>query len=318
STSTASGTGQDNPYSGFLMDSMMDPVPWHSGIPFEPLNDAIMRTTISDEYGKLNLNALLQAEGDGQPAERDALVETLTNFFRYRAPDSETPPEAIVDAILDWLDYDDEDEERPEGAEMEYYEGLEIPYACKNGPMDSIEELLLIKGMTPELYYGNVEEEQLPLSEYLTVHGDWQGRININTAQLDLLQSVFEANGGDPALAAEIYETVRTEQPYTDAGQVQGLLPEQQAAEEEEQLRRQQQRRQDPQAEQEQRRNRTSSVFTVSSNAFRIYGDGMFEETLVRIEAYVYRGGAAGGGGGEDGAAPSEEPFRVLAWNVIR
>jgi DNA uptake protein ComE-like DNA-binding protein len=58
----------------------------------------------------------------------------------------------IIDAILDWLDPDDI--ARPNGAEREYYAGLSPPYAPKNGPFETVEELLLVKGITPQLLYG--------------------------------------------------------------------------------------------------------------------------------------------------------------------
>jgi hypothetical protein len=60
--------------------------------------------------------------------------------------------------------------------------------------LDSLEELLLIKGMKPETYYG--KEGQEGLRDYLTVHSD--GRININTAGLLILHH-FEVPmiGGD-------------------------------------------------------------------------------------------------------------------------
>ncbi len=58
----------------------------------------------------------------------------------------------IVDAILDWRDTDD----NPllNGAESDYYLSLSPPYMPKNGPIDDLEELLQIKGITPEMFYG--------------------------------------------------------------------------------------------------------------------------------------------------------------------
>ena len=97
-----------------------------------------------------------------------------------------------MNSILDWLDHDDDDNVRQDGAEDEYYMGLQNPYHCKNGPMDSIEELLLIKGITPELYFGDEANGQLPLSEFLTVHGEWRGALNINSAQDIVVQSVMQ------------------------------------------------------------------------------------------------------------------------------
>ncbi|MCC7087065.1 MAG: general secretion pathway protein GspK [Pirellulales bacterium] len=58
--------------------------------------------------------------------------------------------EEIADAILDWIDADDEPREF--GAEIDYYSGL--GYAPKNGPLDTIEELLLVRGVSPQLLFG--------------------------------------------------------------------------------------------------------------------------------------------------------------------
>jgi DNA uptake protein ComE-like DNA-binding protein len=58
----------------------------------------------------------------------------------------------IADAILDWIDEDDE--AREYGAESAYYSTLEPPYAPKNGPLDTVEELLRVRGVTPEMLFG--------------------------------------------------------------------------------------------------------------------------------------------------------------------
>src|SRR5262249_12987180 len=61
--------------------------------------------------------------------------------------------EEVANAILDWIDADDQ--LRTNGAEDEYYQTLQPPYHCKNAPLDSLEELLLVRGVTPELLFGN-------------------------------------------------------------------------------------------------------------------------------------------------------------------
>ena len=58
----------------------------------------------------------------------------------------------VSDSILDWIDTDDN--RRPAGAENDYYQGLMPPYYAKNAPMDDIEELQLIKGVTPLMFKG--------------------------------------------------------------------------------------------------------------------------------------------------------------------
>jgi len=61
--------------------------------------------------------------------------------------------EEIADCILDYID--DDDDERELGAESEYYVGLKSPYKPTNGPLQSVDELLLVKGVTPALLYGS-------------------------------------------------------------------------------------------------------------------------------------------------------------------
>ena len=60
--------------------------------------------------------------------------------------------EDIADAILDFIDSDDDIREY--GAERDYYAQLPVPYAPVNGPLQSIEQLLLVKGVTPQLLFG--------------------------------------------------------------------------------------------------------------------------------------------------------------------
>ncbi len=274
------------------VDSEVDGSQWHLGAAFEPLNEATMRTSIADEFGKINLNALLVYE-NGQPTRNDPLVNALREFFLLRDDSGYDP----VDAIIDWLDYNDGDAEEPEGAESEFYQGLENPYSCKNGPMTSIEELLLIRGITPELYFGDPEQEQEPLSEYLTVHGDWRGRVNVNTAKVEVIAAILagQANNPDLGAAEQIYEEARMA-PIDNASQLRQFVPEQpvdtssdildterrprNAGGNMDQLRRLQQR---------QQRESIEGMFRFNSNTFRIYGDGMAEDTQVRVEAYVFR-----------------------------
>ena len=99
-----------------------------------------IRYGLEDESGRLNLNAILAADKLQSGAGRTMLMK-LPGMT-----------EQTADAILDWLDADDTP--REQGAETEYYSALGSPYACKNGPLDTIEELLLVRGVTPDLLFG--------------------------------------------------------------------------------------------------------------------------------------------------------------------
>jgi DNA uptake protein ComE-like DNA-binding protein len=94
----------------------------------------------TDESSKININAMMQLDPSGKILH-DALMK-LPNMS-----------EDIADAIVDWVDPDDD--QRPAGAESQYYSGLSPGYRCKNGPLDSVEELLLVRGVTPELLFGS-------------------------------------------------------------------------------------------------------------------------------------------------------------------
>lgn len=98
------------------------------------------RFGVIDESGKININALMKLDSSGQIAH-DVLIN-LPNMT-----------EEIVNSILDWIDPDDTP--RSSGAENDYYSSLSPPYRCKNGPLDTPEELLLVKGVTPPLFLGN-------------------------------------------------------------------------------------------------------------------------------------------------------------------
>lgn len=58
----------------------------------------------------------------------------------------------VADSIQDWVDGDDAT--RPAGAESDYYQGMTPAYYAKNGPIDDISELMLIKGISLPLFKG--------------------------------------------------------------------------------------------------------------------------------------------------------------------
>jgi len=99
---------------------------------------SIYEVRVLDEAGKLGLNAI-----DG--------TKLRLIFENLEIPDSDA--ETIADSILDWSDPDDL--HQPNGAESEYYEGLDRPYRAKNAPFDSVEELLLVRGVTRDVFYGH-------------------------------------------------------------------------------------------------------------------------------------------------------------------
>ncbi|MCI0680647.1 MAG: general secretion pathway protein GspK [Gemmataceae bacterium] len=109
------------------------------GEPDDSLNTTV-RAGVIDESGKINPNALMKLDPKGQVLY-DALLK-LPNVT-----------DEIAACIVDWLDADSEP--RQNGAESDFYSGDAEPYLCKNGPLDSIGELLYVKGITRGVLYGN-------------------------------------------------------------------------------------------------------------------------------------------------------------------
>ncbi|MFH1982425.1 MAG: general secretion pathway protein GspK [Pseudomonadota bacterium] len=173
----------------------------------EDINNALafssdtLDVTVADERALIQVNALIDYPHRGQfNAEQRQLWERLLRILKAQSPDGPEFTEAeIIDALIDWLDAGDDDAITGlSGAESDYYEGLPVPYSAANAPMQHIGELLLIKGMSPELYHGTPE---LPgLARYVTAAGvfgksaaglRFDGKININTAEATVIAAIL-------------------------------------------------------------------------------------------------------------------------------
>ncbi len=175
-----------------------------------------VRYGLIDESARLNIN-LVEKLGLDEAAARTTLMG-LPGMT-----------EAIADAILDFVDADDN--LREYGAEVETYESKSPPYAAKNGPLESLDELLLVDGVTADLLYGedanrnglldpneNDGDASPPLdngdgilqhgwSAFLTVHSresnlraDGRSRIDLNNGLLtDLYDQLEEEFSEDVA-----------------------------------------------------------------------------------------------------------------------
>jgi general secretion pathway protein K len=148
--------------------------------------------TITDEQARININTSVST-----PDRLDKLLQCLGVDKITRDP--------IVDAIVDWVDANED--HRANGAESEdYYLKLPTPYRARNAPLESVSELLQIKGITQALYEGVGTKPGLV--DVVTVRGP--GQVNVNTAG----PVVFCAMGVSDAEIAEITQG-RREAPYT-------------------------------------------------------------------------------------------------------
>jgi type II secretory pathway component PulK len=159
-------------------------------------NGQLYRFGVLDETGKINLNSLFKIDKSGQYGYNVLMMLPLMT-------------DDIANSILFWLD--PSGTPRSSGAAADYYSGLTPPYFPRNGPLDSLEELLLIRGVTPQLLYGGDKnrngvldpDEQddgsgnpIGWAPYLTIFSreqniasDGSPRIYLNDGDLTTLQS---------------------------------------------------------------------------------------------------------------------------------
>ena len=122
---------------------------------------------VVDEASKLNVNSATEQ-----------MLLALTSM-----------PQELASAIIDWRDTDSDISAN--GAEDEYYQALSSPYRCKNGALEAVEELFLLKGAYPELLYGTRDESQ---------------RLAATGASSGFGSGIASGAGGDEMLARGLFD----------------------------------------------------------------------------------------------------------------
>jgi len=211
-----------------------------------PLGVGVFSIRIEDMERKFNLSAIRD----------ERYLPILQKALEMSGVDA-MQSQDILDSYMDWIDPDHH--KRINGAESPFYANLNpaAPYVAKNGLMDDISEFLLIKGMTPELYYGSggvpaglFEKPGAPRPTSLGGSASGSGgglrnlfttistaglAVNVNTAPPQVLELL---PGMDAALARAIVDTragpdhqdgTEDDIPFEqrgDLGFVPGLAPE--------------------------------------------------------------------------------------------
>jgi len=167
------------------------------GSPHEVVaGDGRYTVSILDESGKVDINKIPEL--------------ILKNILLNRGLKQEDV-DVIVDSILDWRDPDDL--HRLSGAENDYYQSLKNPYKARNADFETLEELLLVKGMTADILYGGGKG----LIDILTINSS-SGKINLTAAPREVLMAI-------PGMTAELAEAVianRSAQPPLNVAEVLG------------------------------------------------------------------------------------------------
>jgi general secretion pathway protein K len=164
------------------------------------LGDTSFDVVIEDEAGKVNVNA--------------ASADVMAALFGSKE---------IADCVIDWRDSDDQP--LLMGAEAQYYSGLQTPYRCKNALFDTVDEMLLVKGVSETVLSAPAGESAGSLRDLLTVYSQDQNqssagkpRVNIQTATQEQLKSEL----GDVLTDQDIQSIIRQrgQKKFDTAGQV--------------------------------------------------------------------------------------------------
>lgn len=151
------------------------------------VGEGLIHLSITPEPARRNVNQLIE-----QIPENDEAWELILDVGGI--PVEMWP--TLIDSFYDWTDEDDEP--LPDGAETaDYYALLDPPYRAKNGPLDTVGELSLVRGFSNEILNGGVLREGLfegdevivsGIADMLTTYGD--GKVNINAASERVLRTL--------------------------------------------------------------------------------------------------------------------------------
>ena len=169
-----------------------------------PSGDALVE--VIPESSRLNINL----------ADREDLYRVV-----FAVSGDPARARQIADGIVDW---------RSPAANPsvfdQYYLGLHPTFRARHASFLEIEELLLVRGMSPELFYGNYTTgadgrlyARGGLRDCLSVWGSL-GPFDVNTAS----PALMEAMGVTPEMAASIV-AARLRRPLTNMQEVSGTLP---------------------------------------------------------------------------------------------
>jgi general secretion pathway protein K len=178
-----------------------------------PFDQGVCEVKVMSEAGKININVISES--------------TLRKIIGNLGLEAEEK-DVVVDSILDWRDPDDF--YRVNGAENDYYQFLKEPYYCKNGNLDSIEELLLIRGVTPVLFYGRKgikkegeggKADRIGLKDIFSIYATGE-QIDINSATPIVLRFVL----GIPREVSQLIMKAREEKRFEHQQDLLQRVPE--------------------------------------------------------------------------------------------
>lgn len=153
---------------------------------------------VVDETGRINLNVCYQSQ-----AECNVIIMQLEALMNCTAVERDfnrqnnIKPSEISRRIKDWIDKNNVAEAGSGFSdENDPYQKRKPPFKSKNSPMDSVDELLMVEGWTPELHaYYSPYLTVWPFPDMTSKNGF---KLNINTMPQEALRCMFGRELGTP------------------------------------------------------------------------------------------------------------------------
>jgi general secretion pathway protein K len=149
-----------------------------------------LSTTSEIELGDGRFSVTLESAEAGRNINLLTRGEWLNILEMANMPSTEW--DMMIDCLIDWMDQGDLHQLNGAESDDPFYQDLGYP--VKNGPLDSVEELLLVKGWGEDILYGKESDDEsdaiFGIANLLTVWGD--GKVNLNTASTDVMLSFAE------------------------------------------------------------------------------------------------------------------------------
>ncbi len=156
---------------------------WSIVVPGYPIGDGSVAIEIVDERSKINLNALVSRRTN----RVDEQVRTqITELLRFLEVDGDNADD-FISSLINWLDrplLGVENDQDPGGAREGYYRGLDTPYTIKNGTLDSVEEIRMVRGMDDEFYN--------KIKDFVTVYPPGK-KVSFSTAPKVVIMAVLKS-----------------------------------------------------------------------------------------------------------------------------
>jgi len=184
------------------------------------LGAGTVAVSIQPENARMNINAMIHTE------DRDATYAAWESLFESAGVPREQW-DILVDCLLDWVDPNELT--HLNGVESQYYESLDPPYKSKNRPLETVDELFLIKGFN-EFIPDSDQTIYDAVAAYLTTYSEDQ-KVNINAASRDTLMAVLniDAQMADLIIAERLgpdgLEGTDDDEPFKDLNDLLARIP---------------------------------------------------------------------------------------------